>query len=64
MTDGHHPECDQVREHYNRKTGELLCACGGPAEETIGELAERLPPNEWVNLPEYGIRVIKKWGPE
>jgi hypothetical protein len=27
------------------------------APESIGELYDRLPKDEWVNLPEYGIRV-------
>lgn len=26
-------------------------------EETIGELYDRLPAGQWVELPEYGIRV-------
>lgn len=28
--------------------------------ETIGELADRIPAGEWIDLPEYGVRV-KKW---
>jgi hypothetical protein len=29
-------------------------------DETIGELRDRLPEDEWVDLPEYGVRV-KRW---
>lgn len=29
--------------------------------ETIGELADRIKANVWIDLPEYGVRV-KKWG--
>jgi hypothetical protein len=25
--------------------------------ETIGEVHDRLPPEQWVSLPEYGVRV-------
>lgn len=35
---------------------------GGTAE-TVGALHDRLPPNVWVNLPEYGVRV-KRVGEE
>lgn len=27
---------------------------------TVGELADQLPEDEWVDLPEHGVRV-KKW---
>jgi hypothetical protein len=26
-------------------------------EETVGQLYDRLPADEWVDLPEYGLRV-------
>lgn len=28
-----------------------------PGGETVGQLWERLPHDEWVDLPEYGVRV-------
>jgi hypothetical protein len=28
-----------------------------PSSETIGELYDRLPTGQWVNLPEHGVRV-------
>lgn len=28
-----------------------------PGPETVGELHDRLPVDEWVNLPEFGVRV-------
>lgn len=34
-----------------------------PREETIGELAARLPPGQWIELPEYGVRVKRLESP-
>jgi hypothetical protein len=37
-----------------------LAAIAPEEAEKIGELYARLPPGEWVELPEFGIRV-KRW---
>lgn len=51
---GQVPFCEPCAMGYS-------CPEHDPRAETIGELADRLPDDQWVDLPEYGVRV-KKWG--
>lgn len=36
-----------------------LGTAGDAAAETIGQLHDRLPVGQWVDLPEFGVRVFR-----
>lgn len=55
------PHCGMVSAHP-QDAAEGYCGnchhfCNEAGELTIGQLAQQLPPQVWVDLPEYGVRV-------